>query len=360
MYPYRVFISYSHEDSTLANIVRKHLTDIHVQPMSDVDIPDGARFSDEIRHQISYAHVFVSILTKNSKTRPWVHQELGYAMGLGVPILPLALDQLPEGMAQEIQAIRVDPELRDLAERLTPRTLQHLVSRSQQASRAMFECADDLHQRTEVLVKYAKSLLLETGPAKLRLRMAFSSFSLPNKGPKHTDWEECEGSEKRSENERKLLRQEREVFEEHACGQGCDMILDPYVSAEAPERRAATTRFKHGVRPTVKRLQILSEFLANMPDEKVRVVIERGKIDGSVILIGDRLSAEAVVPHYKSGYKQTIFTRHAPTVLAKLVDFDRDFEESLKDSGLIGRSSRLAAIEAIDRIIANADNSRRG
>ena len=37
MYPYRVFLSYSHDDLAEAQTIRGHLQDIGAKPMSDVD-----------------------------------------------------------------------------------------------------------------------------------------------------------------------------------------------------------------------------------------------------------------------------------------------------------------------------------
>ena len=118
-HPYRIFISYSHADLALAERLQAYLAAINTMPVLDKDISVGMRFSEEIRTKISYAHVFISILTKRSKMSPWVHQELGYALGLGLPVLPLALDELPAGMAQEIQALRIAPDMQDLEQRLT-------------------------------------------------------------------------------------------------------------------------------------------------------------------------------------------------------------------------------------------------
>jgi len=67
MHPYRVFISYSHQDRDKAELVRAHLARLGACPMADVDLLASTRFSEEIRRRISHAHVFVSILTGHSK-----------------------------------------------------------------------------------------------------------------------------------------------------------------------------------------------------------------------------------------------------------------------------------------------------
>ena len=154
MYPYRVFVSYSRQEKRLAQTVQEHLVSdaIGACPMSDREIWAGTPFDEDIARQISFAHVFIPILTSASETRPWVHQEIGYAMGLGVPILPLALDELPKGMAERIQAVKVRPDLSDLGDKLTSEALDRVVSSSQKKSAAMFRCGDRLYERTKILV----------------------------------------------------------------------------------------------------------------------------------------------------------------------------------------------------------------
>lgn len=359
MYPYRVFISYSRDERELAQRVRAHLEEIGAKPMSDADILKGASFTGEIRFKISCAHVFIPILTSNSKSRPWVHQEIGYAMGLGVPILPLALDELPQGMAEQIQAVRVNPDLGDLPERLKRNTLENVVSRARKAASAMHECASLLYDRTRMIVDYAQSVLEQTDGAggRVRQRMAFSSFSIPNRMTKHLLWDQRDGSERRGQEVREGLLLERRMMEEHAHRQGVSLILDPYVSAETRRMSDGGVQLKYDRKATVARLRILVNFLESMPDDKVIVVFQRGMIEGSIIMVGDWFAAEAVVPHYKTGYKQTTFTRHAPTILSRLDEFDRDLQQTLRDSNLTPMESRRAAIETIQQIIEDSSES---
>ncbi|MHB9026867.1 MAG: toll/interleukin-1 receptor domain-containing protein [Armatimonadota bacterium] len=99
MYPYRVFVSYSSNDTDRVEMVRQHLTALGAEPM---ELPPGMEFADEIKLRIAYAHLFIVLLTSASKESPWVHQEIGYALGQNIPVLPLALDELPKGMAEAI------------------------------------------------------------------------------------------------------------------------------------------------------------------------------------------------------------------------------------------------------------------
>lgn len=346
MYPYRVFISYSHDDVAIAAQVRARLEEVGAVPMSDVDIVGGTRFGDEIRRQISFAHAFVPILTANSKSRPWVHQEIGYAIGLSVPVLPLALDELPAGMADEIQAVRVKPDLSDLPQKLTSAALEHSVTQSQEAATAAFEFAGRIYQRTAKFNTYARALLKRPGPQRIRQRAAFSSFSIPSRGVRDPAWNEREGEERLGDEVREVLRQERDLMERHAREAGCDLILDPTVMHEKPRDAAAPpVPLPPGTRA---RIGVLRDFLASMPPEKLRVVLHKGRVHDSMMAIGDWVVAEAVVPHYKlGGYQKTAFTRHAPTVLSRIEEFDRDLTEALADADLSPQESRDAAVATL-------------
>jgi len=278
---------------------------------------------------------------------------MGYAFGLGLPVLPLALDELPKGMAHEIQAMKVAPDMGDLSQRLTARSLDELVTSCQRQRKAMFECADRLHDRTQTLVDAAQFLWDKSGPCKVRQRSAFSSFSIPDRAANHADWDLRDGPHRRDPAVRDLLRLERRLLGSHAREAGCDLVIDPYVRLEVGDQGDEQLQFKHQREASLKRLELLLHFLDNMPDDKLRVVIQRGQIEGSITVVGDWVAAEAVVPHYKGGYKQTIFTRHGPTVLAKVHEFDREFEDHLRDTGLTGASSRRAAMRTIQEIMAS-------
>jgi hypothetical protein len=60
-------------------------------PMWDEYFAFGHGFHDQIRNFVAHAHVFLPVLTATSDQRKWVHQEIGYAMTLNVPVLPVAV-----------------------------------------------------------------------------------------------------------------------------------------------------------------------------------------------------------------------------------------------------------------------------
>lgn len=329
---YRVFVSYARDDRVKAQRVSKHLRGAGVQPCSDADIPGGARFDDEIRKLISHCHLFVSLLTRTSQKSAWVLQELGYALGLGIPVLPLTLapQALPKGMADRIQARSVKPNLSNLAEELSAERIEELVDARRPVLAGTYECAEGLGARTRMLVAYAKELRGAKWPARVRQRVAFSSFSIPRCSPDDPRWAAREGNERRSREERELLREERETMEALARRSGCDLILDPWVSI-AIDGKAVGSTLKHERRATFVRLQELVAFVRSMPAAKLRIALTPGRVDESTVILGDWMAASAVVPHYKQdGYRKTLFTRHAPTIVVSTSEFERRLAEGVE------------------------------
>jgi hypothetical protein len=135
------------------------------------------------------------------------------------------------------------------------------------------------------------------------------------------------------------LWHERLALEEHARAAGCRLILDPTV--ELPENGPHARRV---------RLQTLVAFLNSMSDEKLDVAIRPRTEPGNRLLVGDWFSAESLTPR-PGGYRQTVFTWHAPSVLRELRHFDRVFQALLRDQGLRPGSSRAVAIQKIQEII---------
>ncbi|MBN1420004.1 MAG: toll/interleukin-1 receptor domain-containing protein [Planctomycetes bacterium] len=333
MYPYRVFVSYSHDDKDKAMRVVERLRDLKARPLWDPEVHPGVPFSEQIREMVSFAHVFLPLLTERSRSRPWVHQEIGYAMALGVPVLPLGLGQLPEGMPEKVQALMVDTELRDLGKRLTGQVIQNVVSRAQEEmTYTPLLCAPHPEDRTLLLNEYARAVLRLGETGRIRHAAPFGTFTLPDRPPADPLWDRRDGPHKRSQWLRSWFRKERCVMEAHAKASGCDLILYPFAAKERLDTDGGLAR-----------LEVLTDFLDRMEDDKVRVVIREESIRGNLLIVGDWFVAETVSPSQGRGFLHTIITRHAPTVLERVRRFDKDFEESLSDPS----SSRGAAREKV-------------
>ena len=57
--------------------------------IADRDAPLGNPLPQEIKKAIEDSELFLVFLTKNSKKSIWVNQEIGYALGKGIPVIPL-------------------------------------------------------------------------------------------------------------------------------------------------------------------------------------------------------------------------------------------------------------------------------
>lgn len=84
MYPYRVVVSYSHNDLGKAQQVVKSLKRIGARPLWDPQVEPGTHFSDAIKEMISFAHVCLPLLTESSIARPWDHRPGDSVSGAGV------------------------------------------------------------------------------------------------------------------------------------------------------------------------------------------------------------------------------------------------------------------------------------
>ncbi len=136
---------------------------------------------------------------------------------------------------------------------------------------------------------------------RIRQRASLSSFSIPDQETSHPVWDQREGNVPRSPFYRNLLRDERRALETHARQAGCDLIIDPEFCLE-----------RNGKTATLTRLRILAQFLEDMPDDRVQVVLSRQARSGNLTIVGDWFSAESVSPRPGEGHRQTVLTCMLP------------------------------------------------
>ncbi len=355
-HPYRVFVSYSRENTAEAQQVRERLGRLGMVPVSDHLLAPGLAFSDEIKRHITFAHFFMPLVTESSSKRPWVHQEVGYALALGIPIIPLALEKVPEGFVNQIQSIVVKKDLRDLDQKMIAPIFDVAFGHASgamansQFAAPVFQCPQSLRQRTQMLADGSRDVRLLGKCGRVRLRAAFGPFTMPNVSASHPLWNKREGpskkdgSTKRDDDLRELLRLEREEMEIHARAEGCRMIL-----ADDPAKAKS-----HSPEGTAVRLLLLKNFLESMADDKVDVAfMPPDKMDSNVVILGDWFISEAIVPQVGNDYRLTAITRHGPTVLKRIEDFDRQFRERISGAGLREGASRGPAIDFLEKTIRN-------
>lgn len=339
---YRVFISYSHQDLEFVQRVVKIIEDNGLMPMWDRNFRWGEGFHEQIKNYIAHSHVFMPVITSHSDERKWVHHEIGYAMALNIPVLPLAVGKLQGGMIQQIHALQVSEDIEKLREQLSHEMIFSLLQRYSDPSNALYQCAEYAEDRAELMAKYCNDVADLGYKDIIRQKGGLSSFHIPNKTLNHPIWKERYGPYMRGQTHCRLQREERLAFDNHAKSAGCKIIINPYLEFE-----------QYGVSARIVRLRSLLEFLESMTDEKCQVAFHLEMIHAeSLTILGDWFSAESVSAIVGEGYKQTIFTRHAPSMITKIANFDSEFNEHIETLNWKAETSRPSAIEAIEKIVA--------
>lgn len=349
---YRVFISYSHEDAELAGMTAAALTAIDLTPMWDKDFKYGHGFHQQIKAYISHAHVFLPIVTEGAAARGWVNQEIGYAMALRIPVLPVTVGTAPGEMMGDLLPVQLpqnwdedEQTAKRLRKLLSRKVFEDLVSDYQHPSQALFECAELMEERAEMLAQYCNSVTQLGYSGDVRQKGELGSFQIPWQQTHHSVWRERYHPEKRFVFQFEKLWAEREALVTHARATSCRLIVNPrsnYKKYEPPAR--------------IVRLKTLSEFLdpKHNADVNVQVAFSREMLGPqNLTIIGDWFSAESVSATGGQGYRHTVFTRHAPTVAIKADRFDQEFEDLLAESGWTAETSRTEAVQEIQEVIAD-------
>jgi hypothetical protein len=157
MHSYRVFIRYSHSDRHFVERLVEALDKASVTPLWDNDLLPGTGFSDQIQSFIINSHVLMPFITTASAERPWLHQEIGFAIALGKPVLPVILGGLPLGIISGIQAVQLREDLADAPIKLLAEYIRRLVDGMPDRP-ASYECPEDNTRRALLLARYADSV----------------------------------------------------------------------------------------------------------------------------------------------------------------------------------------------------------
>jgi TIR domain-containing protein len=313
MHPFRIFLSYTAQDQELLDSVVEVLRDLGFRPCWDKELGPGRLFVDEIKQKIATAHLFVPLLTPASSLRPWVHQETGFALGINVPVLPIAVDTLPDAMLAGTQALVVREDLSDLKDRLQEVDLESIILPSLPRPPVLSSIADLPESRTEMLVAQGSHLVSSIASGRVRQRAIFSSFSIPDAPPTAEVWQHLDREQPRSEYYRRLLRNERQLVERQARDYGCTLIITPLIDP------APVGPLAHRIR-----IETLIGFLESV-DKSLVEIIFTDNFHGNETILGDVLLARALPPRQIGDYQQTFFTSHAPTVLRACREFDEGY-----------------------------------
>ena len=344
MYPYRIFLSYCSEDKACAECLVNALTEIGLVVLWDHELTPGNPFSPEIKTKISRSHLFVVLLTKASKERPWVHQETGYAMGVGIPIFPIAVDDTyPDALIKDLHAQRIDPNSMHAAPKLLEAAINQRVRSRYLYEPENYTLAHSEERRMECLVKFSEEAS-QLGGGRIRQHAALTSFHLPTSRPvknlKTDIWKRRDGYLERSHHLHEQLFRERQILGTLARKDGCTLIMAPSIRLE-----------KYGDEALLLRQEELLVFLRNEAVRDVKPIVLSEPEPRNVLIVGDWFYAESRDPGPSSNYNHTFFTWHAPTVLKMIEEFDESFEAIREQENIDPTRLRLTAQVRLESII---------
>lgn len=118
--PVAVFLSHRHEDAPFASKVRDLLTKYYGIDafVAHNDITPSAAWRAEIQAALSSCHFMVAVLHDKFHESQWCDQEVGWAMGRGVPVMPVRRQPHPgspryDGFMEALQDCVIGPQYGD-------------------------------------------------------------------------------------------------------------------------------------------------------------------------------------------------------------------------------------------------------
>lgn len=104
-----LFVSHRSEDKVAAVGLKKALVPYGVSAfVAHEDIEPNRVFQTEIERALASMHALVAMATVGFDSSVWCQQEIGFALGRGVPVIPLRLGADPSGFLGRIQAFSGD------------------------------------------------------------------------------------------------------------------------------------------------------------------------------------------------------------------------------------------------------------
>lgn len=335
----RVFISYSQKDIELVEKLVEILEDEGIMVLWTRSLAGGKGYIDQLKVFIEHAHIFMPVITKSSSARGWVHQEIGYAIGLHIPVYPVLLGRVkPVGWIESIQAIKLSDDKMILKEQLNYDVLAKLLK--EKPLPALYQQASKVEERARLMKIYSDKVSTMEKFGIVRQKGGLSSFHIPNKRIEHQDWVDRYAPGLKSPHHKEQQLGERKALEYHAEKEGCRLIINPDYATEGRSALSA-----------VSRLNTLIDYLQNRPTEKVIVAFQNNKTSKeSLTMVGDWFLAESVSFKDGDGFTNTFYTRNASEIIKRIQSFDEELTELLEMQGWSPENSREKAIERLEAI----------
>ena len=257
----RIFISYARPDHDKAEKIAKALSENGLTPLwDDENLDPGEQFIEKIKALIANSHIFLTLLTEASAARPWVHEEIGYALALNVPVIPVIFrkvsisdgkDFLPTAMIQYLEVLQVSEKEEELKEELSQKYFQGILKRYINSNLSLFQRVNSANESSTMIANCARDITKISNGAAGYVRQSggLSSFRIPNQPIDNIVWQIWSGDQKNNRDTFSCLQDERVALEYHAKAKGCRLIINPYFKQKDPDKssdkRAAILRLEN-------------------------------------------------------------------------------------------------------------------
>lgn len=95
--------------------------------------------------------------------------------------------------------------------------------------------------------------------------------------------------------------------------------------------------------------------MADGSKAKIEIVaVKPERSEDHLTIVGDWFAADAISASIGTGIRQTIYTRHAPSIQSLIESFDEEFGQHLKDLGVTAEDSVPASLEILNRELEKA------
>jgi hypothetical protein len=110
----QIFLSHSSKDHRLVEPIhaQAHAIDVEVY-LHELHSEPGVVMSIKIKEAIKASHALVVLITPNTVPSPYVNQEIGFALGQGLPVIPLVAAGVSSehlAMLEGAEYIEFDPD----------------------------------------------------------------------------------------------------------------------------------------------------------------------------------------------------------------------------------------------------------
>lgn len=105
---FRVFLSHTHPHRGFANALRSRLAEHRLDAfVAHTDIAPTTEWMGDLRAALESADALIALMSGDFHDSLWTDQEVGWALGRGIPIVPVKMDASPYGLLGTLQAVEL-------------------------------------------------------------------------------------------------------------------------------------------------------------------------------------------------------------------------------------------------------------